>query len=348
MKIGFVVNDVMSESPVYTTTRLAMAATQMGHQAFLMGIGDFAFEPDGSLTARARGGAKGKSYRSLERYLADVQKPDVEEQMPVGEFDVVMLRNDPAEDAEGRPWANNAAVAFGQLFAAAGVLVVNDPNRLADALSKAYFQHFPEVVRPKTLITRDEEQIEQFITDLGGKAVLKPLQGSGGSGVFLVNNAESPNLSQIIEAIARDGYVVTQEFLPAAKDGDVRMFVMNGRPLEIDGRIAAFRRKSAGDDIRSNMSAGGKAHEVAITDEMLALVETVQPKLVADGMFLVGLDIVGDKLMEINVFSPGGLGSCQALYDHDYAKAIIHDLERKVEIRCHYRNELTNLRLATL
>lgn len=348
MKIGFVVNDVMSEKSTYTTTRLALAATQMGHEAFLMGIGDFAYEPDGSLTARVRAGGKGKNYRSLERYLADVQKPDVEIELPIGEFDVVMLRNDPAEDAEGRPWANNAAVAFGQLFSAAGVLVVNDPNRLADALSKAYFQHFPEIVRPQTLISRDEDQIATFIADLGGRAVLKPLQGSGGSGVFLVNSAESPNLSQIIEAIARDGYVVAQEYLPAATDGDVRMFVMNGRPLEVGGRIAAFRRRSGSDDLRSNMSAGGKAHSVAITDEMLALVDTVQPKLVADGMFLVGLDIVGDKLMEVNVFSPGGLGSCQALYGHDYAKPIIHDLERKVGIRAHYREEMTNIRLATI
>lgn len=348
MKFGFVVNDVVSEKPVYTTIRLAMAAMQLGHEAFLMGIGDFAYEPDGSLTARVRGGGKGKNYRSLERYLNDVQKPDVEVQMPVGEFDVVMLRNDPAEDAEGRPWANNAAVAFGQLFAAAGVLVVNDPNRLADALSKAYFQHFPEIVRPQTLISRDKDQIAAFIADLGGRAVLKPLQGSGGSGVFLVNSAESPNLSQIIEAIARDGYVVAQEYLPAATNGDVRMFVMNGRPLEMQGQIAAFRRKSGGDDLRSNMSAGGKAHKVAVSDEMLSLVNTVQPKLVADGMFLVGLDIVGNKLMEVNVFSPGGLGSCQALYEHDFAKEIIHDLERKVDIKSHYGSEMSNLRLATL
>ena len=348
MKIGFVVNDVMSESPLYTTTRLAMAATQMGHEAFIMGIGDFAYEPDGSLTARVRAGGKGKSYRSLERFLGDVQKPDVEERLPLGEFDVVMLRNDPADDAEARPWANTAAVAFGELFAGSGVLVVNDPTNLAQALSKAYFQHFPEAVRPQTLISRDEDRIAGFISDLGGRAVLKPLQGSGGSGVFLVNSEESPNLSQIIEAIARDGYVVAQEYLPAASDGDVRMFVMNGRPLEVDGRIAAFRRKSSSEDLRSNMSAGGKASKVAVTDDMLDLVEAVRPKLVADGMFLVGLDIVGDKLMEVNVFSPGGLGSCQSLYGHDYATPIIADLEHKVGIKRHYPDEMSNLRLATL
>ena len=346
MKIGFVVNDVLTESSTYTTTRLAMTATQMGHDAWLMGIGDFAYEPDGSLSAKARAGAA-KNYRSLERYLSDVQKPDVVQHMAISDFDVVMLRADPAEDASERPWANNAQVAFGQLIATSGVLVVNDPTTLANALSKAYFQHFPEIVRPKTLISRDEEQIAAFIEDLGGRAVLKPLQGSGGSGVFLVNKKEKPNLSQIIEAIARDGYVVTQEYLAAAKDGDVRMFVMNGRPLTVKGKIAAFRRRSSSDDLRSNMSAGGKAEAVTVTDEMLSLVDVVRPKLNADGMFLVGLDIVGDKLMEVNVFSPGGLGSCQSLYDTNFSPAIIEDLERKVSLRQHYGYDLDNIRLAT-
>jgi glutathione synthase len=258
----------------------------------------------------------------------------------------VMLRNDPADDAETDPWRNNAGVAFGQLIASSGVLVVNDPTSLANALSKAYFQHFPEVVRPRTLISRDEKMISDFIKDLGGRAVLKPLQGSGGAGVFLVDRKEAPNLNQIIEAISRDGYVVAQEYLPEAVKGDVRMFVMNGRPLMHDGAYAAFRRSNKTKDIRSNMSAGGRAEKVAVTDEMLEMVEVVRPKLVSDGMFLVGLDIVGDKLMEINVFSPGGLGSAQALYEVNFAPAIIGELERKVNVRRHYP-EIDNTTLAT-
>ena len=141
---------------------------------------------------------------------------------------------------------------------------------------------------------------------------------------------------------------MAQEFLPAAKDGDVRMFLMNGTPLEVEGKVAAFRRKSESEDIRSNMSAGGKAHAVEVTDEMRELVDAVRPKLVADGMFLVGLDIVGDKLMEVNVFSPGGLGSCQQLYDVDFAPAIIENLEHKVGMRRHYGRQLGNAALATL
>lgn len=80
MKIGFVVNDVATEDPIYTTVKLAMQASNMGHEAFLMGMGDFAYEVDGSLSARARG-VGGKNYRSTERYLADVHKPEVEEQI---------------------------------------------------------------------------------------------------------------------------------------------------------------------------------------------------------------------------------------------------------------------------
>jgi glutathione synthase len=345
MKIGFVVNDIETEKPEYTTNRMALAAKQMGHEAWYMGIGDFVYEPDGSLSTRARAG-QATTYRSLERHLADLRKPEAAKLLGLEEFDVVMLRNDPADDAETAPWRNNAGVAFGQLIASTGVLVVNDPTSLANALSKAYFQHFPEVVRPRTLISRDADMIEDFIKDLGGKAVLKPLQGSGGTGVFLIDRKEGPNLKQIIEAISRDGYVVAQEYLPEAAKGDVRLFVMNGQPLMLEDKYAAFRRTNKTTDIRSNMSAGGKATRVTVTDEMRAIVEVVRPKLVSDGMFLVGLDIVGDKLMEINVFSPGGLGSAEILYEVNFAPAIIAELERKVSIRQHYP-EIDNRSLAT-
>lgn len=346
MKIGFVVNEVSTEDPRYTTTHLAHTATQMGHKAWYMGTGDFAFEPDGSLSARAWASTS-KEKKSLEDYLADVQESKPK-RIQVGELDAVFLRFDPAADVEERPWAPTAGIAFGQLIAASGVLVVNDPEHLADALSKAYFQHFPEAVRPRTLISRDEAAVKDFVADLGGRAVLKPLQGSGGTGVFQVSKEESPNLAQIFEAISRDGYVVAQEFLPKAKEGDVRLFVMNGEPLVREGHHAAFRRVNKGEDLRSNMSAGGKASKAKVTDEMLRLADIVKPKLTRDGMFLVGLDIVGDKLMEINVFSPGGLGSCERLYGVNFAESVIQDVERKLELRQAYSPVLSNRRLATL
>ena len=126
-----------------------------------------------------------------------------------------------------------------------------------------------------------------------------------------MRNDEEHNLEEIFEAVSRDGYVIAQEYLPAAAEGDTRLFLMNGMPLRHKGKYAAFRRVRTGDDIRSNIHAGGRLRRAELDDTMFQLAEMVRPRLVEDGMFLVGLDIVGDKLMEINVFSPGGLGSAE-------------------------------------
>ena len=347
MRIGFVVNDVATEHPEFTTTRLAMAAIARGHEAWLLGVGDFSHDPGGCVAARART-ATGR-HRDVTAFLADVQGDDgTESRIQVDDLDVLMMRNDPSEDVTDRPWAVTAGVLFGQLAAARGVLVANDPFSLANALNKTYFQHFPESVRPRTLISRDRDTITDFVSEVGGKAVLKPLQGSGGSGVFLVSDEEAPNLNQIIEAISRDGYVVAQEYLSGADEGDVRIFVLNGEVMEHDGRYGAFRRSNAGPDLRSNMHVGGEAEAVEITDEMLELVTVVRPKLVDDGMFLVGLDVVGSKLMEINVFSPGGLGVVEELSQIPANEMVIDALEHKVELRRQYGAGLGNAQLATL
>ncbi len=348
MRIGFVVNRVATEHPEYTTTRLAHAAVRRGHDTWLIGVDDFSHRLDGAVAVRAWR-AKGKKHKTPADYLEDVQADDrAGEPISVDDLDVLMMRNDPADDALERPWAITSSILFGQLSVTRGTLVVNDPASLANAVNKTYFQHFPEVVRPRTLISRDVQDIAEFVDAMGGTAVLKPLQGSGGTGVFFVSSDESPNLNQMIEAVGRDGYVVAQEVLEQAEEGDVRLFVMNGEPLVVDGKHAAFRRVNRTTDPRSNMRVGGTAEPVKITDELLAVADAVRPKLLADGMFLVGLDVVGDKLMEANVFSPGGLGSCEGLYEASFTDAVIEALEHKVDLRHHYGPGLGNARLATL
>jgi glutathione synthase len=229
-----------------------------------------------------------------------------------------------------------------------GVIVLNDPNGLSRAMSKMYFQLFPEEVRPRTLITRHREEIKQFAKNEGGTIVIKPLQGSGGQSVFLVRPDDMPNLNQMIDAISRDGYVIAQEYLPAAAEGDTRLFMMNGEPLRYKGKYAAFQRVRSGGDMRSNLHAGGSIRQVTVDDRMLRVAEIVRPKLVQDGMFLVGLDIVGDKLMEINVFSPGGLGSAQKFEGVPFTQAVIRALERKVQFMDYYKRKFDNLEMATL
>lgn len=348
MRIGFVVNDVQTEQASYTTTRLGMSAINHGHEAWTLGVGDFVYKPDGSIHANARA-VSGKEYDSLETYMKEIQGDDArQEQVSLDDIDVLMLRNDPSEDTAERAWAQTTGILFGQLAVQRGTIVVNDPSNLANALNKTYFQHFPEQVRPKTCISRDPEEIKEFIAEQGGRGVIKPLQGSGGSSVFLVRKADAPNLNQMIEAVIRDGYCIAQEYLPAAKEGDIRLFVMNGRPLEHQGKYAAFRRVNKTGDMRSNMHSGGESEAVEIDDDALRLVEMVGPKLIADGMFLVGLDIVKDKLMEINVFTPGGLGSAQQATGVDFTEIVIADLERKVRGKKYYGRNISNAQMATM
>jgi glutathione synthase len=348
MKIAFVVNDMELEQVGYTTTRLAFTALTLGHEVWYVEVGDFAYDPKGDIAVRTIAPPK-KKYPTRAQFLEDLQGDKaVRDRLSSGEFDVILLRNDPAVDATERPWATLAGVMFGRRAMHRGAIVLNNPDGLGRALNKMYFQEFPEEVRPRTLITRDRAEIKKFAKSEGGTIVLKPLQGSGGQSVFLVTPDEASNLNQMIDAVSRDGYVIAQEYLPAASRGDMRMFMMNGEPLMHKDKYATFARRRSNGDMRSNIHAGGKVAKAQPTDAALRIAEVIRPKLVMDGMFLVGLDIVGDKLMEVNVFSPGGLGTAQKLEKVDFSRAVIEALERKAQYHAHYRRGSDNPVLATL
>ena len=258
MRIGFIVNDVKTEEAGFTTIRLAQEAMNRGHDAWLIGVGDLAYDPDDQVRCRATTVPE-KKYKTSTTFHAELNsKNAIRERITLDDLDVVMLRNVPSDDVIKRPWAATTAIEFTRLAMRHGVIVVNDPNGLAKAGSKMYFQLFPEEVRPKTLITRDNKEIKEFVKEQGGTIVLKPLQGSGGASVFLVRPDDASNLNQMIDAVSRDGYVIAQEYLPAAQDGDMRLFIMNGRPLRVKGKYCAFRRVRTGGDMRSNIHAGGK------------------------------------------------------------------------------------------
>ncbi len=265
MKIGFLVNSLEAEKAGFTTTRLACEAINKGHEAYIFGVGDLAYDSDEYIRARARTVSK-TSYASHETFFKEIQGTKaVSKRITVDDLDVLMLRNVPSDDFLTRPWASTIATEFGRIAMRHGVIVLNDPNGLAKASSKIYLQLFPEEVRPHTLITRDNKEIKAFAKEMG-TIVLKPLQGSGGASVFLVRPDDLPNLNQMIDAVSRDGYVIAQDYLPAAADGDTRLFMMNGRPLQVKGKYAAFRRVRHGDDMRSNIHAGGKLAPAEVTD----------------------------------------------------------------------------------
>ncbi len=339
MRLGIVVNVMDSEVEGQTTHRLAVEAAKRGHDVWLMSTGNFAYEPDDSVRALARPvlPVPGKPSSRTAGKVRD-------KWVMVDDFDVLLLRSNPPAQ---KPWAQYAGINFGRLALRHGVIVLNDPNGLAKAMNKLYFQTFPEEVRPATLITRNRKRLIDFARERG-TIVIKPLQGSGGANVFVVRPNDAPNINQMIDTVSRDGYVIAQEYLAAAETGDTRLFLMNGAPLQYQGKYAAFRRVRTGDDMRSNVHAGGKLRRATVDDTMLQLAEMVRPRLVEDGMFLVGLDIVGDKLMEINVFSPGGFGSAQMFEKVNFSEAVVVALERKVQYMKYYRRTFNHMEMATL
>ncbi len=346
MKIAFIVNDINTEKAAYTTIYLALTAHKRGHKVYIAGVGCLGYSADGHMVAKSRT-VGDQTFKSKETYLKALLASEPVKVSSL-DLDVLFLRNDPSEDINNRNWAQNAPYIFGQIALRDGVIVLNHPQSLANAINKMYFQHFPEILRPRTIVTRDPKEIEQFYVEQKEKIILKPLQGSGGKNIFVVDKNSKANMNQIIEAISIDGFIIAQEYLPDAVNGDTRFFLMNGVPLEVKGKYAALRRVNKEGDIRSNLHVGGKGENAEVNQDMLDLVKVLKPKLIEDGMFLVGVDIVGNKLMEINVFSPGALNMISVMNDADFGTAIIKSIENKVFYKNQYGHFIDNITLAVM
>ena len=346
MRITLLVNDVATEIPTATTTILAHAAVRLGHTVHMMGLERLTYYPDGRIGGQAHVAPRARTKESFVAALNEKDAPV--ESITVDDMDVLWLRYNPAEELEHeRHWAQDIGILFGRLAVERGVIVLNHPDTLAYAIDKLYLQHFPEDVRPATLVTRDLAEIRRFYESCKRRIIVKPLTGYGGADVFLIER-DARNLNQMVEAVLRTGWVMVQEYLPAAKQGDTRFFLVNGDPLVVDGHTAAIRRVAQGEDFRANMTAGAKARKAKITDRMLELAAIVGPKLKRDGIFFAGLDIVGDRLVELNTISTGGLNITSRLEQADFASEVIRLIERKVEIRKHYGGHISNIELATM
>ncbi|MEX1182111.1 MAG: glutathione synthase [Gemmatimonadota bacterium] len=347
MRLTLLVNDIAREVPPATTTVLARAAARRGHVVHMMGLDQLTYFPDGRVGGSAH--LAPQRSRSKETFLAAIQEPDApRERITSDDMDLLWLRYNPSEELEReRDWAQDAGLLFGRLAMERGVIVLNHPDTLAYAVDKLYLQHFPESIRPRTVVTREVDEIRTFYEECGRRMVIKPLTGYGGADVFLVEK-DPKNLNQMIDAVLRSGYVMAQEFLPEAKDGDTRFYMVNGEPLVVEGRIAALRRVSGSGDFRSNMTAGGRPVKAQVTDRMLEIAGIVGPKLKRDGIFFAGLDIVGDMVVEINTISTGGLNATSVLEKTDFPTAVVGLLERKVDIHRDYGGHISNIELATM
>ena len=187
-----------------------------------------------------------------------------------------------------------------------------------------------------------------FVDELGGIAALKGFQGTGAQPVFLVTKENRANLNQMVEAIVRHGYVIAQEYLPAAEQGSIRMFLVNGEPLRYKGKVAAYQWVRTARRMRADIHEPGETEAVKLSNVHFEIAEAIRPRLVQDGMFFTGIEIIDDKLIDIDVFRPSGLITAQSYEKVNFSEAVIQALERKVDYMTYYQRRFDNVDMATL
>ena len=316
IKLG-VVMDPIAEINYKKDTTMAMlwAAQSLDWELFYMEQGDLYLE-DGVAWA---------SMAPLNVFHDPGHWFELGDSAPVelAELDVILMRKDPPFDDEYlfSTYILELADRSGACW------VINRPRGLRDANEKAYILNFPDLI-PRTLVTHHSEKIKSFVDAVGGKAVIKPLDGHGGSEVFLLT-LDDPNLNTILEVITRLGrrYVMVQQYVPEARAGDKRILLVDGEPL------GAVLRVPQGTDLRGNLHVGGRASPGVITARDREIIETISPRLREDGIYFAGIDILGDFLTEVNVTSPTGIQEMSRFDGVDYSDQWIAWQEDALERR---------------
>ncbi|PIQ27909.1 glutathione synthase [bacterium (Candidatus Blackallbacteria) CG17_big_fil_post_rev_8_21_14_2_50_48_46] len=310
LKFAFVMDPIQTINYHKDSTyALIEAAQNRGHQSyFLLAEG---------LTFRDQE-VRGRMQAVTVQRETDFYKLGSEEMLPLKDMDAVFMRKDPPFDMD---YIFNTYLLE---LAARDTLVLNHPGSLRSVNEKLYALHFPEYI-PLTLVSSDRAEIRSFV-ETQGKAVLKPIDAKGGEGVFILK-AEDSNLNALLDLMTRDGKrkIVVQAYIPEAREGDKRVLMIHG---EVCGY---FQRVPAKGEHRANLNAGGKAVACELTTRDREICEAVGAFLKQAGLYFVGLDIIGDYLIEINVTSPTGMQEALKLTGVNAAERMIQEVEALVQ-----------------
>ena len=311
MKLAFIV-DPLAGLAAYKDSSIAMmrAAARRGHEVWSVQRQNLLWR-DGTVSARA---AKLSLSDDDAHWFSVVQ----EALMPLTAFDAVLMRQDPPFDFEyvTATWLLERA-------AAAGARIFNNPRSIRDHSEKVAITEFAQFA-PTTLIARAPADIHAFIDELGD-TILKPLDGMGGSSIFRVRR-DDPNRNVIVETLTQFGSrsIMAQRYLPAIAAGDKRILLIAGQPVP----YCLARIPKAGES-RGNLAAGGTGVAQALSARDREIAEALAPVLWARGLLIVGLDVIGDSLTEINVTSPTCFVEIAQQSGFDVAAMLIDALERE-------------------
>ena len=292
-----------------TTFRIAEEAQKRGHELFYFLPQDLTYI-ENQLVAQAR---TLKVRRSVGNHftLGPTEKLSL-----VNDVDIIWLRQDPPFDMSYITTTHLLDFLVGK------TLVVNNPFWVRNFPEKILVLNYPDLT-PPTMIGCDVGMFKAF-RKMHGDTIVKPLYGNGGAGIFKIGK-DDPNLSSLIELfhnISREP-IIMQKFLPDVKLGDKRVILVDGLP------VGAINRVPIQGEIRSNMHVGGKALQVDLTSRDLEICKTVGPLMKEKGQILVGLDIIGDMLTEINLTSPTGIQELERFNNINVAKKVWECLEER-------------------
>lgn len=237
----------------------------------------------------------------------------------VSELDAVLMRKDPPFDTEFI-----YATYMLERAEVEGTLIVNKPQSLRDCNEKLFTAWFADLT-PRTLVTRSSNLIRDF-HQAEQDIIIKPLDGMGGSSIFRIG-ANDPNVGVIIETLTNHGsqYAMVQEYMPQITDGDKRILIVNGEPMPY-----CLARIPAKGETRGNLAAGGRGEARPLTPSDKLIADTIGPELKKRGLYFVGLDVIGDKVTEINVTSPTCIREIEAAYPINICGKLMDAIEENI------------------
>ncbi|HEY8492422.1 MAG TPA: glutathione synthase [Myxococcota bacterium] len=307
----FVMDPIGSIDPTKDTTFVLMlAAQERGHRVLYCELGDLSVD-GGRAIARVRP-IELRREPGRHATLGEARTVVLDDGV-----DLVWQRKDPPVDAD--------YVAATQILSLCRrALVVNRPDTVIWANEKLYTLHFAELM-PETRVSRRIPELIDFLAKLGGEMIVKPLGGKGGEGVFHVRH-DDRNLFSILETATGFGtrWAMAQQYLPSVREGDKRILLVEGEVL------GALLRVPAPGETRANLHVGGTPARAPLDENDLRIVERIRPALLRDGLFFVGIDVIGGKLTEVNVTSPTGIQEIDALEGVRLEERVIEAAERKV------------------
>lgn len=327
MRIFYFVNDVADLQPKQTTTLLIAASVRLGFDVNVVGFDSIslrACQHDAVVTGH---GVRLPDHLVSASDVTDYVKSKSSASLPLTAKDWVFIRTNPGRDAK-RADLHHAFLETMIGLERAGIAFVNSPVLLRYFASKASIGFLPPQMRPKMLVSNQVDEVLSFVRSMDRDCVVKPNLGSRGNNVIRVDPS-MPHLATLLQATFNGEAMVAQEFIESDHLGDRRVVVFDGQLIESPkGDLAGIERHPHADDFRANLHAGGTAHPLRLGATAKAAAVEAAQRLAECGVRLAGIDLIGDQIIEFNVFSTGGLFDANRFASFDFCETIIGNLVR--------------------